>query len=491
MAAAFMASACTAQVSLIGFGRPTNGSDPYPVGISANGNVVVGYTNHPGSERTFRLVSGSYLNLTGVFGYNNTFLRCDATASTILLTPNGVPAIWRLGGSLETLPSAARSVRVSAIAPDGSAVYGQYADQSAAVRYRASDGWTVVSGLVPDNSINLPVISSVASNGAHTGAQTVGVRYFAYRRSQEFGIEIIGVLPGGTGSSNGTAISSDGSTVVGVSDSQFGGMAFRWQRGLGIVGLGYGVAGDSYATDVSADGSVIVGLQAMPVYGYDVFVWTQATGKFSLRDYLQAHGVPSVMAWSLHWPGGAYAGPYVSDDGRKIVGRGRNQIGLAEPWLANIGNIGAPTVSGRIVFLGLNAIASPPSSATVEFRRLDGSLAYSEVASITTTGQFVVSSPVERGVYDVAIKVSHWLRKVVPVDTGEGNVSGLSFRLLNGDADEDNEVGIGDYAVLSGSYGTSRGDTEFVGNADFNGDDAVDIADYAILSENYGRAGDP
>ena len=118
-------------------------------------------------------------------------------------------------------------------------------------------------------------------------------------------------------------------------------------------------------------------------------------------------------------------------------------------------------------------------------------MAYSEVASLTTTGQFVVSSPVERGVYDVAVKVSHWLRKVVPVDTGEGNVSGLSFRLLNGDADEDNEVGIGDYAVLSGSYGTSRGDTGFVGNADFNGDDAVDIADYAILSENYGRAGDP
>ncbi|MBX7135245.1 MAG: hypothetical protein K1X67_21460 [Fimbriimonadaceae bacterium] len=52
-----------------------------------------------------------------------------------------------------------------------------------------------------------------------------------------------------------------------------------------------------------------------------------------------------------------------------------------------------------------------------------------------------------------------------------------SCRLLNGDADEDNEVGMGDYAVLSGSYGTSRGDTGFVASA--------------FLSGIYARAGDP
>ncbi|MBX7135914.1 MAG: hypothetical protein K1X67_24865 [Fimbriimonadaceae bacterium] len=95
------------------------------------------------------------------------------------------------------------------------------------------------------------------------------------------------------------------------------------------------------------------------------------------------------------------------------------------------------------------------------------------------------------GTYDVAAKGSNWLRKVLPnvVITPIG-ASNLAFSLRNGDSDGDNEVGIGDYALLSASYGKSLGDPGYAVAADLNGDDTVDIADYAILSSNYGMLGD-
>ena len=71
-----------------------------------------------------------------------------------------------------------------------------------------------------------------------------------------------------------------------------------------------------------------------------------------------------------------------------------------------------------------------------------------------------------------------------------GVTSGVNGTLTNGDIDADNEVGIGDYSILSGAYNAGPGDLEWNANADLNGDESVDIADYAILSANYGRMGD-
>ncbi|MBX7136182.1 MAG: hypothetical protein K1X67_26215 [Fimbriimonadaceae bacterium] len=103
----------------------------------------------------------------------------------------------------------------------------------------------------------------------------------------------------------------------------------------------------------------------------------------------------------------------------------------------------------------------------------------------------VVFIPVPlRGTVQTFIKPSHWLRRQVVVFLTDSGLDIGQFAFINGDCDEDNEVGIGDYSILSGAYGTNVGDAGFVTNADLNGDDAVDIADYAILSSNYGLAGD-
>lgn len=95
-----------------------------------------------------------------------------------------------------------------------------------------------------------------------------------------------------------------------------------------------------------------------------------------------------------------------------------------------------------------------------------------------------------RGTVEVYIKPSHWLRRKVVVFLTDSGLEIGQFAFINGDCDEDNEVGIGDYSMLSAAYGTNSGDAGFVTNADLNGDDAVDIGDYAILSGNYGLVGD-
>ncbi|MBX7134841.1 MAG: hypothetical protein K1X67_19400 [Fimbriimonadaceae bacterium] len=116
-----------------------------------------------------------------------------------------------------------------------------------------------------------------------------------------------------------------------------------------------------------------------------------------------------------------------------------------------------------------------------------------ESASVTlgACGEFSMPCTLPAGTYDVSVKGSHWLaRRVNGVTFDEAGANGLTASNLNGDCDGDNEVGIGDYAQLSASYGLSLGDTGYDAAADLNGDEAVDIADYAILSSNYGETGD-
>ena len=71
----------------------------------------------------------------------------------------------------------------------------------------------------------------------------------------------LGDLPGGGYGSSASAVSGDGSVVVGHSTSGSGVEAFRWTASGGMVGLGAlpGRTFYSSAFDVSADGSVVVG----------------------------------------------------------------------------------------------------------------------------------------------------------------------------------------------------------------------------------------
>jgi probable HAF family extracellular repeat protein len=124
----------------------------------------------------------------------------------------------------------------------------------------------------------------------------------------------LGDLTGGADSSSAYAVSDDGSTVVGTSQTASGSEAFRWTSGGGMVGLGDlpGGSSGSGAYDVSADGSVVVG-RGNGSSGGEAFRWTSGSGIVGLGDL----------------PGGGFdsSSRGVTSDGATVVGDGETAIG--------------------------------------------------------------------------------------------------------------------------------------------------------------------
>lgn len=138
------------------------------------------------------------------------------------------------------------------------------------------------------------------------------------------GIADIGELSGGTNSSRALAVSSDGSIIVGESNSNLGREAFRREAGI-MTGLGFLSGGDfSLARAVSDDGTIIVGY-ASSLLGNEAFRWENGT-----------------MVGIGDLPGGSYNGIAIgiSSNGNIIVGSGRTDIGL-QPFLYQNGQMRA------------------------------------------------------------------------------------------------------------------------------------------------------
>lgn len=149
------------------------------------------------------------------------------------------------------------------------------------------------------------------------------------------------------------------------------------------------------------------------------------------------------------------------------------------------------TISGNLNLQDLAPGVPPPSQVLFEYRNPGTfTTVYSAPAAVAPNGDYTVWSPPVPGSYDVSVKVSHWLRRTVNVPSTNGDVTGFDLSLLNGDCDNDNEITIGDYAILSAAFGSAPGDPNWDPNADLDGDEEVTIGDYAILSSNFGEVGD-
>lgn len=92
--------------------------------------------------------------------------------------------------------------------------------------------------------------------------------------------------------------------------------------------------------------------------------------------------------------------------------------------------------------------------------------------------------------YDLAIKGTKWLQKVVRINAVE-NAYGLEVVLAGGDANDDNVVNIDDLGILANAFNTSPGDPSYDARADLSCDGQVDIDDLGILANNFNTQGDP
>jgi probable HAF family extracellular repeat protein len=188
--------------------------------------------------------------------------------------------------------------------------------------------WNKANGLTSLGSLPGRYASSMAQDISSDGTIVVGFstsgqssRREAFRWSEKEGmVGLGGIAPGGVGGSSANAVSSNGKTIVGESETTSG--AFRWTKETGVQSLGALPPGAhrSQAADVSGNGGVVVGTLRYRGTRERGFRWTPGGGIQELEDLPGGHDYCTANA--------------VSEDGSTIVGAAYSESGSqAVRWM--------------------------------------------------------------------------------------------------------------------------------------------------------------
>lgn len=280
---------------------------------------------------------------------------------------------------LGKLPGGGLGSGATAVSADGKVVAGYSGSSSGS--FHEAFRWEESTGMV---GLGLIGPQSSADDVSADGKTVVGSAgtSTAFRAKYPAGVTSLGNTPGWDEFNYATAVSADGSVIVGRGNSIRGPEAFRWTEASGFVGLGdlmdphfyseaYGISDDglvivgeatrsiddsvtfaltqafrwtartglvgigppptidflSKAFDASADGSVIVGTAGVD---FDhAFVWTEVRGMVMLDELLANAGV-DLTNWQL------FQATSISADGNIIVGDGINPNGQREAFRADL-----------------------------------------------------------------------------------------------------------------------------------------------------------
>ncbi len=360
---AFSPSVVTASVDFQGVGIAPGYSSSEAIGISANGQVVVG-RNRDSTGLQFQAfrwtVDSGMDDLNGVPGAQSSSYAVAASADGSLIIgdvqnpgENRRGFRWTSAGGM-VLMNATESITPRSavdITPDGKFIVGSGqtpafvngSTTNESYYWTSSSNTTSIGDLFGD--IVLSGAAGVSADGSViAGFATDSNGTQAYRWTSSTGMVSLGDLPGSPFRSFANDVSDDGSTIVGRGNVASGSsQAFRWTSQTGMVGLGNLPGGRrSEAQSVTHDGSTIVG-------GSDLgaFIWTADIGMVRLYDYLLARGTTGLESWILDE---AHA---ITPNGRTIVGRGRNPLGQTEGFVVTI--IPEPTTL-TIAMLGLASV---------------------------------------------------------------------------------------------------------------------------------------
>ena len=294
-----------------------------PYAISADGSVVVGqisssreaarWTREQGTVGLGFLQPGEGAKswATNVSGDGSVIVGREYVPDT------GTYFLWTPEAGMVSSP-----IAVKAVSADGSVLFGRSNRQAA--RWTAGEG-IVVLGSLPGHE------TSWAHGVSPDGSVVVGWATEPFRWTAEQGMVSLG-------SSHGTAydVSADGSVVVGESPG-----AFRWTAEQGMTKLGWlgpydppWQVGGSVATAVSGDGSVVVGYDWV-FSGPDrekvaAWIWDEPHGMRAIEDLLTDDYGLDLTGWGLT------AATDISADGRVIVGYGYAPDGVSQGWIAVI-----------------------------------------------------------------------------------------------------------------------------------------------------------
>jgi len=215
---------------------------------------------------------------------------------------NGMQDMGTLGGD---------GSEATGISSDGSVIVG-WSDDSSAI-YRAFK-WTAVDGMKDLSAGDWSKATAVSSNGL---VIIVNISPMAYRWTLSGGLENLGNL-GGVNSTSASALSSDGSVIVGSSYDTVGDpYAFRWISGTGMQQIGTYY---SFANGVSGDGNTVTGSETGSAGLHRAFKWSQSGGfEFNIAENFSQENAVSG-------DGSIIVGDYGSGAFRLLIAGGLEEI---------------------------------------------------------------------------------------------------------------------------------------------------------------------
>ena len=305
---------------------PTYGGTFYVHAVSGDGRVVAGEGNGGSPMLRWSNAEG-FTPIADLPGSTGGHLNALSADGSVVVGGGNRPLLGREAfywtestGSVQLGDLAGGGVDSTAldVSADGSRIVGSV---TSATHVEAAY-WSPAGSLVPIGV--LPLIPDSRATGVSAdGAVIAGLvgRYVSndqfnnelpFRWTQGEGMQQLDLLPGAT-SGRATAVSADGSAIVGRTGNE----AVRWTDG-GVMGLGGLVPSPlpprSRPTGVSADGSVVVGWAINADDQQEAFLWDETNGMRSLQQVLLALGLDVADYHFIEAVG-------VSDDGTRIAGR--------------------------------------------------------------------------------------------------------------------------------------------------------------------------
>ena len=315
--------------------------------VSSDGSVIAGTaTSSAGNRQAFRWDARQ-----GVVGLG--FLPGGSASAATAVSANGAVIVGTADANNADSPTPSAGVRWTAdadpqrldplpgsylcaaagVSGDGATVVGTCLQiNNTAFRWTSSSGAVALGrfggGSNQQSTASAISLDSAVIVGAGHPVLTGAVIWAADGRPT-----ILGKLPGdATGTA--TAVSSDGSVVVGSSlDAAGNSRAFRWTQQTGMVDLGNAPAGllGSAATSISGDGRVIVGWGPTAT-GDAALVWDADHGLRLLDAALATDYQTQITGWKLT------RAAAISVDALTIAGYGTNPQGQTEAWIVKLPN---------------------------------------------------------------------------------------------------------------------------------------------------------
>jgi alpha-tubulin suppressor-like RCC1 family protein len=479
----------------------------YGFGYNIEGELGDGTTSHrsvavqtrgPGGvgvlEDVLFIAAGGYHSVAlkedgtvWAWGWNANGQLGDGT-QTNRNTPVQVMGLGGNGFLTNIVAIAAGSAHTLALRRDGR-VFGWGANSYGGLGNVTGSGSTYPTEMVNENGTGpLGAIISIAAGDYHSLMLGANGRVFAtgYNVSGQLGdntttnrsrpVRVVG--PGGSGAlTDVVSIAAGGQFSLGL---KFDGTVFAWGQNS------YGQLGDNTTTDRHAPVPVVGPGGA----GTLANVATVAAGR---NHALAVKFDGTVWAWGLNDNGQLGDNTGVNRPA-PVQAKGPEGNGFLESiFSVSAGNSHSVAINGEGILQGNVILQSAICSGaliTFEFRPQPGGTPFLRTIIAGPLGLFTFND-IPPGTYDVAVKGSKWLQRVIPDVNTNNNVLNLRVFLLTGDANDDNSVDVLDLDALIRAFDKMEGDPGWNMNADFNCDESVDVLDLDLLIQNFDLVGDP